>query len=171
MNKNPVKSKSATAMHEAGHAVIAVYFGLGIDAVSIESEGDTAGYVAHPPPLLYAHCGRRAMKQAARQMVVGLYAGIIAERLYDPEAPDFHAENDEAEAWNLPREYALRIPGCSYVGDETYDRYLERRRDEARRLVVSLKGVIEALADRLLKHGSMAGEVVERFVNQRLGRN
>jgi hypothetical protein len=31
--------------------------------------------------------------------------------------------------------------------------------------------VIEALADALLKHGSMAGEAVERFVNQRLGRN
>ncbi|HEY5911329.1 MAG TPA: hypothetical protein VJA21_12070 [Verrucomicrobiae bacterium] len=136
--------------------------------MSINAEGDVTGYVAHAPPLFYAHHGRRVVKQSARQMVVGLYAGLIAERLYDPEAPDYHGENDEAEAWNLPREFSIRIPGCAFVGDEVYDQYLERQRQEARRLVFTLRSVIEALADELLKRRSMSGAAVESFVSRRL---
>jgi ATP-dependent Zn protease len=170
LKTTPINPERATAMHEAGHAVVAVYFGLGIDSVSIEADGDSAGRVAHPPPLFYAHAGRRAVKQTARQMVVGLYAGIIAERLYDPEAPDIHAEKDETEAWSLPRDYAIRIPGCAYVGDEVYDRYLGQRRNEARKLVIRLRRVIEALADELLRHRTMRGEAVELLVSREMGR-
>ncbi len=103
-------------------------------------------------------------------MVVGLYAGFIAERLYDPQALESHAADDEAQAWCLPRDDSVRVPGCSYIGDEAYDHYLEQRRKEARRLVVSLKDVIETLAEALLQHGTMTGESLERLVNQGLGR-
>lgn len=90
-------------MHEAGHAVIHVYFGLDITYVTINAEGDVAGGVAHPSPLMYTHYGRRVVKQVVRETIIALYAGLFAQRIYDSEAPDFHAANDEDEAWHLPR--------------------------------------------------------------------
>jgi hypothetical protein len=171
MNKTRINPKRATAMHEAGHAVIHVFFELrGINSVTINEDGDTCGCLSHQPPLYYANEGRKVLKQVARQMIVCLYAGIIAERIYDPEAPDFHAEHDEVEARALPRDYELRIPGCSFVGDDAYDRFLERQRGEARKLVIRFERVIVALAEELLKCGSMSGDAVELFVNQKLGR-
>lgn len=157
-------------MHEAGHAIIHVYFGLSINSITIIADGDVAGSVAHPSPLLYTHHGRRVVKQVVREIVIALYAGLLAQRIYDPEAPDFHADNDEDEAWRLPREYAIHIPGCSFVGDDAYDRYLQQRRNESRKLVFRLRPVIEALAEELLKRGTMQGQAVELFVNQKLGR-
>lgn len=64
----------------------------------------------------------------------------------------------------------IRIPACSYVGDDAYERYLQQRRNEARKLVLRLRPVIEALAEELLRRGTMQGEAVELFVNQKLGR-
>ncbi len=54
MNKTPVNSKRATAMHEAGHAVTHVYFRLPIDFVSIQEKGAAAGTW-----LMHRHCSMR----------------------------------------------------------------------------------------------------------------
>ncbi|HEY4393211.1 MAG TPA: hypothetical protein VGP64_04080 [Polyangia bacterium] len=149
---------TATAFHEAGHAIVAVYFGIPPTSVSIVPAADgSAGRMCHPSPLIFEAESRRDRRSLVRQMILVSYAGIGAQRLVEPEAPEWQAENDFANAFELSREHAVLPRGCSWVGDEAHGAYLDRLRRESARLVRRLAVPISFFAEALLVAHEMSG--------------
>ena len=168
-------SRLATAYHEAGHVVVATYFGLPTTKVTIDPTDDAFGEWVHPSPFML-DLGRRrvgpARRQAARQMIIASYAGLAAERMIDPQAPDFRGEADNEGAMDLSREYRVFPRNRCFVGDDTHQKYLGRLRREARRLVRKLRPAIEVLAQELLRRETIPGDEAMALVEpiiERLG--
>jgi ATP-dependent Zn protease len=160
----PMRTKASdalkvTAYHEAGHAVAAIAFDYLVESniLTIEPNGDALGSVAHPPPLMQGCQTKRELRTVVDQMCIGSYEGLAAERLFDPSAPDFDGEDDEIQAWNLPRNNGIAPRGCQFVGDDVYGRYLERLKRKAEAFVEAQRPAIEALAAALLKKKTMTG--------------
>jgi hypothetical protein len=102
----------------------------------------------------FSGCLVRERKKAARQMILGCYAGLHAQRLVDPEAPDWHAQGDWEQARDLSIEY-LVLPRRCIVGDEHHMKFMAGLAAESRRLVRRLRRPIETLAEGLLKRKTM----------------
>lgn len=157
--------RRATAYHEAGHAVVFHYFGMISDEVSIVPGDDFVGTHTHAPPIMF-EATTRERRSLARGMIVSCYAGLAAQRLVGSDAPDWCADSDEENAFYLSREYQVFPRTISYVGDEFHDRYLDRLRGEARRLVQRLRPYIAKLAEALLKSkkGKLSGKQVAKLL-------
>ncbi len=147
----------STAYHEAGHAAALLVYGLPFDTVTIEETEDSRGHILKPSPMMF-EVGKRKRNQIVRQYIVSTYAGFEAERHFDPDADEGLSQDDFNNAWNLPREWELPIRGCSYVGDDVYERYLARQRQHARGLVRNHWNLVEILAKELLEFGSLSHE-------------
>ena len=161
----------ATAYHEAGHVVVAAHFGLPITDVTIVPSGDALGKATHPSPLMLDLEGTAAARRrAAREMIVAAYAGLAAQRLVEPQAPDFHGSADEENAMCLSQKYAVLPRNCGFVGDEAHEAYLEKLRGEAKRLVRRLRMAIDALARELLGRKTIPGgeavSIADRFLGK-----
>lgn len=98
-----------------------------------------------------------------------LYAGFEAERCFNPDADGTFSGWDCDQAWDLPREFELPIRGCSHIGDEAYQRYLERLRKQSRSLVRKHWGLIRILAQELLESKTMTGKEVEDLIAEEWG--
>jgi ATP-dependent Zn protease len=157
--KRMSKIKIETAYHEAGHAVAAIVFGYLADSdfLTIVAKDNILGCVSHLPPLMQGCQNKKQMRSLVEQMCIGLYAGFAAQRLVDPNAPEFHGEDDEIQAWNLPKDHGFAPRGCQFIGDDVYERYLYRLKRKAERFVKMQRPVIDALAAALLKRKSMTG--------------
>lgn len=155
-----------TAYHEAGHAVVSLYLGLPIYEVTIVKQGDANGSVTHPSPLMLdlGWAVGRERRKAARQMILGCYAGLHAERLLACDAPGFHGAADDENAFDLSREYRVTPRHCGFIGDEYHAAYLERLRKESGRLVRALRVPIEKLAKELMRRKTVRHEDVEKVI-------
>ncbi len=163
----------ATAYHEAGHVVVAAYFGLPTTDVTIVPSGDAFGMATHPSPLMLdlgSEGTAAARRSAARDMIVASYAGLAAQRLVDTQAPDFHGHGDEEGAMDLSRTYAVLPRSGCFVGDEVHEAYLARLRGEAERLVRRLRTAIQALARALLSRKTIPGDEAVAFVEPIIAR-
>jgi ATP-dependent Zn protease len=155
-------SLESTAFHEAGHVVVALHFGFAVKSVTVIPDDDTVGKMEHPSFIAYDFDDRRDQHQAMREGIVSLLAGYQAELLVDPSAEDWHAGADEQAAWELMLQYPVRR--AAYVGDETYARYYERYRRDARQLVTRLQPAIQLVAGELLKCKTLTGDEVMALV-------
>ena len=162
--KRQSKQLQSTAVHEAGHAVAASVQGLPINKVTVRGTKDFMGLATQPSVLMLETSGKRDQNQVVRQYVIMLYAGFEAERCFNPDADGTSSGGDFEQAWDLPREFELPIRGCSYIGDEAYQRYLERLRKQARSLVRKNWGLIRRLAQELLERKTMTGKEVENLI-------
>ena len=154
-----------TAHHEAGHAVVHLHFGLPFYNVTIVPAEDGAlGRMLHPIPS-EIHVGERCMKRerrkTARQMILGCYAGLYAERLTLKGVPDSHATTDFAGALQLSMTYEVFPRNMDSVGDELHMKYLRKLRRESKRLVRELSLPIQLFAQRLLRRKTITGDEAE----------
>lgn len=157
----------ATAWHEAGHVVVAFWFGLPITEVTIVSTEEFGGTVSHPSPLLLDLRGSiRERRRAARETILAAFAGLHAERLVAPDAPDVHGDADEQNAYELSIQYGILPRGGGSVGDEYHWALLRRLSGESRRLVSSgpVRRAISVLAERLIKRRTMSGADVQKIL-------
>jgi ATP-dependent Zn protease len=152
------------AYHEAGHAVVGIALGLAVKHVEIGREGTSLGRCLAPTPLGYHAASRREQRSIARDEILATYAGLAAERLIDPDAPDYHGADDDEYAFDLSRQFEVMPRRCSYVGDDAHDAYLARLRREAGRLVLRHRSAIAALAETLLQRKRLEGPEVEAIV-------
>jgi ATP-dependent Zn protease len=154
----------ATAYHEAGHAVITVVQGLTINKVSIVPGHDYNGICSQPGVAGYHYSNRREERSIARAIIIGLYAGMPAQRLVDPNPPAFHGQDDEDDAYELSRRHRVLPRHCDIEGDEYHLAYLERLRAEAQRLVRGHRWVIAKVAEELLQRQELDGAEAEELI-------
>jgi hypothetical protein len=150
---------TATAFHEAGHVVVGGHFDVPTTRVTIipSSDGVSAGCMWHPPPLGFEADSRRDRRTRARAMILLAYAGLEAEKLVDPHAPEVHGENDRDNAFELSREHGVMPRRCDYVGDDAHQGYLEGLRRESAGLVRRFAQSIGLFAGKLLEVHEMDG--------------
>jgi hypothetical protein len=131
------------AMHEAGHCVAAITFGIPLVSVTIE----------HRPHLHRAHYRAPDADFGLESTVTLCLAGPEAEREFCGPITD---DSDRAD-YEMAREYLARQLNPLQVGAE-----LVRFRDAAQRLVRSpwAQHRIHLLADALLRTGSLSGEQI-----------
>jgi len=84
--------REVAAYHEAGHAVVAWAFGLTIDKITIEQEGDAAGHVIHDyggdiNEIVYGDDEMRRQVALERVAITSL-AGEVAQRRFRPTSVD-----------------------------------------------------------------------------------
>jgi hypothetical protein len=125
------------------------YFGLPTSEVSIvaDEEDDSLGHHLHPSILGLHYApweGIREQRRDARNIAVGYFAGLEAQRLVDPSPLPFHGERDEHNARSILFEYVVRASPT-------------RLRAEARSLVRRLTPYIERVAAELLRKSVLSG--------------
>jgi ATP-dependent Zn protease len=154
----------ATAYHEAGHAVVHALLGLTNHKVSIRPEGADDGQCLTPSVPQCTARTWREQRSIARKQIVGCYAGLYAERLVDPYAPDWRGREDEDNARFLSRTFEVFPRNFSYVGDSEHLRFLDKLRAESRRLVHQYREAIAAVAEQLLRKKELDGEEVKQII-------
>lgn len=157
MTERTREQRMTTALHEAGHAVVHLHFGLPVTEVSIVEAHDGCGAMIHPEALM-ADAPPRKRRAIARQLILGCYAGLHAERFADPDVDASHGTHDEAEAFELSRKYGVLPRRTSAIGDQEHMAYLGRLSEESRRLVNRRDAPIIVLASELLARGKMSGD-------------
>src|SRR5437870_2911302 len=129
-------NKRRVAIHEAGHVVANLVLGVPMQYATIRRDPDrgSAGHVETwgVPVGCDTQVERR---QQVRNMLVAGYAGRAAEELFGLQDDDNADERDKREAARLSAEYGVVPRYLEYVGDERHQRYLERFRIRAKRLV------------------------------------
>ena len=160
MGKNR-PTKKHTAYHEGGHVVAHFALGLAVNKASIIPKEGSLGQALSPPVLGYESGGsRREQRQIARANIIGCYAGMEAEWIFDPNARDSGGGDNQTAFW-LSRTYCVLPRYCQYVGDEQHLDYLDRLRREARRLVRRHWQAVEEVAASLLKNKRLDGKKLE----------
>jgi hypothetical protein len=159
------KALWGTAHHEAGHAVVHLHFGLPFDCVTIVPDEDgSSGHMLHPSPSqinVDERCMKRERRKMARQMILGCYAGLYAQRLTLKGVPDWDGACDFADALRLSMTYGVFPRYMDSIGDELHERYLRRLRRESKRLVRKLSLPIQFFAQHLLERKTMTGDEAE----------
>jgi hypothetical protein len=154
-----------TALHEAGHACMLLFFGLPFGRVTVLPGVDSLGEIDHPGPMGIEHSGVRERTAIARQIVLVAKAGLQAQQLVDPYATvEQWASSDYQNAFEVSREYRI-FRGLDYFGSPTHFKRLERLEVEARRLVRKrLRPAIELLAGVLMERLSLTMVEAEEIV-------
>ena len=157
-------SIQSTAYHEAGHVVAKYRLGLHFYEVTIcaDEDANTLGHVRAPGTLGYSYSSRTEYKQVVTNLIIGAFAGLEAERNFDPDCDPELAEEDEHNAFNLLREIPPRRNG--YIGDDAYIAKLDKLRQEARRLIRRHWGDVVIVADALLIQKTLTYDDVSKML-------
>src|SRR5262245_41682805 len=164
-----------TAIHEAGHAVVAYVLGLGCkDMALTHDEVEETGayaYVRGPNPLYGYEGTSRSERQATmRAACVACCAGLAAEHVFFDVPLITDNENAQGDFQNIIEleSNGLRIRGKrnGFVGDEATWRYIDRLLVKAKKLVKSHRVTIQRLADTLVERKRLSAEEVERLFNK-----
>jgi hypothetical protein len=138
-----------SAVHEGGHAVLFVHFGLLFDFVTIRDDGGSDGSI-QPIFTEQDKCSNARISQIAREQIIIAYAGAASQRMFYP-----NQREDEILACSMDdRENIRRIVNDPECG--VNDTYPAQAETEAASLVRKLRGVIEAVADALLQKETLS---------------
>jgi len=166
-----------TAIHEAGHAVVAYALGYTSNEVVLTHDevADTGyyGYVTSPHPRYgYAHNSLRDLQTTLRDASIANCAGLAAEHVF------FHvplATDDEGAQRDFRSIIALELQGLKirrkrggYIGDEITWRYIERCLHKAKSLVNRHRDAIQHLAHALVEKKKLSGAEVDQLLKDRV---
>jgi ATP-dependent Zn protease len=160
----------STAYHESGHAVVKIVLDLTFKKVSIIPEEDSSGRIIAPTVGGYECHSKRDRRVIARRIILANYAGLHAERLIDPNAPDLHGCQDELDAFQTSVDVCVFPRHMDHVGDVAHSNYLDRLRSEAGRLVNRQRRAITELAEELLKEKELDWAATKAIVGPFLTR-
>jgi hypothetical protein len=168
--------KRATAIHEAGHAVIGRVLGLVCGPVTVTADHESAGHsiIADPWDTISAwndalqaqvECGACPVKYYNPRAA---FRGTIVARMAGAEAEVILLGRCQGGDGRDRREIELLAASsdseCS--GDE-WDRYEPRMRRQARRLIRKHRATIERVAAELLKRRTLTKDEADALVPRR----
>jgi Peptidase M50B-like len=151
--------------HEAGHAAVAFFFGLGLELIRIELDDDSGGVTL---------TGDAVQKRTDIRRVLIAMAGATAERHLDPSCVDQGKASDGDVARAMKPVVArlklrLRVRPQHYI-DRVRKRMEDRLADRCARLVNARWPAIQRLAAELASRASvtpwveLTGEEAERHL-------
>ncbi len=164
MDANPTatdgqtKKLTATAFHEAGHAVMAVSLGRTVHKVTVKPGGSQFGP---------AHAGRclldgrsKASKNALEDEVLILFAGMVAESHFT----DAYCPNGAAEDLRMIRQLL-----CQRAGSPSQHERMHRRLLDKTEHILADEGhakAVQAIANELEKRITVSGRAVRHLFQQ-----
>jgi ATP-dependent Zn protease len=155
--------KRESAVHEAGHAVIARALGIPAGEVTIQPTVDSLGHSVFADPRFDWRRGDGSKAKAANTFVVALFAGAEAERiLLKSQVVGDGVDQERATACLA---WAGAVRGASFVGDEHFDRHEAKLRKKSVELVLKYRPQIELLADALMERETLTGEEVDALLS------
>ena len=155
----------STAHHEAGHAVAAIVQGLIITYVTIKPDEDFLGACLHPSAFGYEFSGTRERKKIVRECIIASYAGLQAEKIFNPQAEEWRAQHDENNAFSLSHEFLVLPRQCSHIGDEAHLEFLAKLQLEARKLIRRHWSSVSAVARALLETKTLNHDQVKEIID------
>jgi ATP-dependent Zn protease len=161
------QDRRATAVHEAGHAVIGRLLGLICGDVTIvrDTAGGTEGYATCADPWLtqgiWDKCERYRYREVIlRSRIVTYAAGREAEEEILGTCRGGDGDDQTQIAYMLD---SLGIADEALAGNEV------RLRKRARALVRRHRAVIEGVAEQLLSRGALRSDEIDAIVNETSG--
>ncbi len=150
------------AYHEAGHIVACFALGLNAEGASIVGDKLHAGIVYQRDPVYPAcfSCQRdtrtcRQARKKAKAQVVMAYAGRCAEALLGSFVPTTGTTSDNQSAFRISAAYGLGAKGFSAKEAVPRIRYLSRLYRETQRLIEQHRGIVYAIAQRLMERKNL----------------
>ena len=169
-----MQDRHSTAIHEAGHAVIARVLGLTCGSATIipNEDEDEAGHALIADPWKTASDWDQALMEAVerggsfrchdarsafRGRIIAMMAGAEAENelLGRCSGGDWH---DRTEIEWMAASRATKFP------DDLWQRYEPRMRRQTRRLVHKHRDKIERIAAALLEHDTLHPDEIETLI-------
>ena len=165
MGEGRVSKLDFLTHHEAGHAAVAVHFGLRLDQVRVEQDDNSGGVSLTEEAL---------RKRTDIQRVLIALAGSIAERHLDPSCAGRGKEDDGDVVWAMKPVVArlnlrLQRRPQTYI-DRIRERMEDRLADRCARIVKEKWPAIQRLAAELARRASvtpwveLTGEEAERLL-------
>lgn len=149
----PHDSEIKTAIHEAGHATVAVLLRRPIDYVTIERSGNTLGRVVfRDPAMLNMADHREAEREAALHL-----AGFAAEMILDRHSTPTGCADEILYAYNI----------AVAIGRD--DRGFEHLVWRTTRMLLAIWPCVLAVAAELNRRGTIEGSSLRRLVLEALG--
>jgi len=164
-----------TAIHEAGHVVVAYVLGLDCKEVALThhevEETGAYGYAAGPNPAYgYEHGSWRERQATLRDECIACCAGLAAEHVFFGVPLNTDNENTQGDFRNIMEmeRNGLRIGGKrnGFIGDETTWDFIQRQLVKAKKQVIRHRDTIERLADTLVKQKKLSREEVKRLLDE-----
>ena len=134
----PKRYPRGTAFHEAGHAVVAHYLRLPVEAIRIDKD-DESGGTDTPLPVYDA--------LSSIDKATFIFAGTEAQTIFDAPSKHMSGGGDYGQFIELTKDLSA---DCR----EALRRKAIKR---ARHLLLRHKAAVEAIAERLMEHGQIDG--------------
>jgi ATP-dependent Zn protease len=150
-----MNQRERAAFHEAGHAVVRRYFGMGIKKITIVEDDESYGRVSNRPPGDWfrpdIEIDGRRRRRIELEIMTG-WAGTLAEEMHagESEATIAGAREDINQIANL----ALYASGS----EEEAEAYIEWLRLRTLGILRVMWGEIEAVATALLERETLTGK-------------
>jgi ATP-dependent Zn protease len=151
LSKRKVSQMTATAYHEAGHAVVCHRLGIRVKRITIVPSDTNAGMCTHDNILRGinpAFDGSDRCRMRLERLIKVSLAGQAAQRIWRPRSiRRYHSRSD----FRLAAELALRVCGTGSVAT-AYLRWLSLSTEQMLR---SSRPLVETLASDLVQHGTI----------------
>ena len=157
-----VRRMTATAFHEAGHAVMAIALGRQIEKVSIAPAQLQTGGVRLGSCAIQKGRGTRSAKDRLEDEALILFAGMVAEAQYTAEYCEHGADQDLRAVRRLLRQRAASERQLARLESRLLDKTEHLLSDTAHAKAVEL------VAKELLKHQTISGRAVHYLIDQAL---
>ena len=156
--------RKATAIHEAGHAVIGRVLGLPCGKVTtISDDPAELGHAVVEDPIHGWRRGDGPRRQMVEASCMSLYAGAEAERvILGKQGDDVGDGPDCSKAASLIELIGVR--GASFVGDEVWERYEARLRARSNQLVRLHRAKIERVGAALMERGELSANEIDELI-------
>ena len=167
-DSSPMEGADLLAIHEAGHAVVALALGLRIVAVSITDATGTADFAPLRPKVIHGKPTTRLLRALDIYGQICL-AGPTAELWSDPNAfnledYDWPDTGGDVEPWAQDVTEVMRL--SAKLGTPDWFRAMARK---TRERVEQHWSAIETVADALLRQGTLAEDELLTLVGDELG--
>ena len=163
MAKKFTKALQATAYHEAGHAVAAVYYRTRLKRATIIPEGDTTGHCLQLPPSLRGIDIEPTLRLEglARDRVMVSLAGRAAQlKFWSRGTRFYHARSDYERAVDLLGRFTRTT--------EELEAYMKLMVIRARYFIETWWPQISAVAEALLREKTLTGAQVKAITARTL---
>ena len=164
-----------TAIHEAGHVVVAYVLGLACDEVALThdevKETGAYGFVTSPNPTYgYEVESPKERQKILRDQSISCCAGLAAEHVLLGVPLSTDNENSQSDFQHIIQfeHDGLKIKGKrnGFVGDDATWRFISSLLEEAKELVIQHRDAIQRLADILIECKQLSEEEVTRLLEE-----